>query len=102
MLTRRGLLSGVAGGIVLGSGAAAFVARSAAAFTLEPMPKPVAGAFALGCKPLAGGDHSQLIADAQAQLRQEISGGALPANAQQIVVCPICGCRFTVTVASAY
>jgi hypothetical protein len=97
MLTRRGLLSGVAFG-----GAAAFVARSAAAFTLEPMPKPVAGAFALACKQLAGGDHSQLIADAQAQLRQEISGGVLPANAQQIVVCPICGCRFTVTADSSF
>jgi hypothetical protein len=99
MLTRRRLLSGVALG-----GLAAVVGRSAAAFTIEPMPKPVAGAFALACKPLAGsgGDHNQLIADAQALLRREISGGVLPATAQQVVVCPICGCRFTVTASAAY
>src|ERR1700751_5905328 len=99
MLTRRALLSGVALG-----GVAVLAARSAAAFTVEAMPKAVAGAFALACKPRAGsgGDHNQLIADAQSLLRQEIAGGVLPANAQQIVVCPICGCRFTVTASAAY
>jgi hypothetical protein len=99
MLTRRGLLSGVALG-----GVAAIAGRSAAAFTLEPMPKPVASAFALACRPLTGpgGDHSGLISDAQALLRKEISGGVLPATARQTVVCPICGCRFTVTASAAY
>jgi hypothetical protein len=98
MLTRRRLL----GGAALGGIAAALGGRAAAAFTVEPMPKHVASAFALACKPLAGGDHGQLIADSQKILRGEIAKGALSADARQIVFCPICGCRFTVTASAAY
>jgi hypothetical protein len=100
MLTRRELLAGVA----LGGFAAGIGTRSAAAFSIEPMSKPVAAAYALACKPaLAGGsDHSELIGDAQAALKREIASGALPPDARQVVVCPICGCRFVVTADASY
>ncbi len=97
MLTRRQLLSGIAlGG--LGTG---FAAQPASAFTLEPMPKHVAAIMALACKPNSSADHAQLIGDAQLILRRDIAAGLLPADAKQIVVCPICGCSFTVTADSS-
>src|ERR1700730_11501246 len=98
MLTRRRLL----GGAALGGVAAILAGRTAAAFTVEPMPKHVASAFALACKPLPGVDPGQLITDSQKILRGEIATGALPADARQVVFCPICGCRFTVTASAAY
>jgi hypothetical protein len=93
MLTRRKLLSGIAfGGLATG-----LAQRPAAAFTVEPMPKRVADIVALACKPNSSADHAQLIGDAQLILRRDIAAGLLPANTKQIVVCPICGCSFTVT-----
>ena len=93
MLTRRKLLSGIA----VGGLAAGLAPRGAAALDLEPMPKPVADIMALACRPNSAGDHAALISDAQAIMRREIAAGQLPANARQIVTCPICGCSFTVT-----
>lgn len=93
MLTRRNLLSGIA----LNGLATGLALRSAGAFTVEPMPKKVADIMALACKPGTTGDHTQLIDDAQVILRRDIAAGLLPANTKQIVVCPICGCSFTVT-----
>ena len=100
MLTRRQLLNGATFG-----GIAAFVgARTAMAFSIEPMSKPVAAAFALACKPASAGgsDHSQLIASVRATLKGEIANGTASANAEQVVVCPICGCRFIVTADASY
>jgi hypothetical protein len=94
-LTRRQLLAGVAlGGVGAGLGA-----RAAQAFSLEPMPAPVSKAYGLACQPASAGsaDHAQLIADTQALLRGEIAQGLKPADAQQVVVCPLCGCAVTVT-----
>jgi len=94
-LTRRQLLAGVA----LGSVAVGLGSRAAQAFSLEPMPAPVSKAYGLACQPASAGgtDHVQLIADVQAMLKGEIASGLKPANAQQIVVCPLCGCAITVT-----
>jgi hypothetical protein len=70
-LTRRQLLAGVAlGGVGAGLGA-----RAAQAFSLEPMPAPVSKAYGLACQPASAGS----------------------ADAQQVVVCPLCGCAVTVT-----
>jgi hypothetical protein len=93
MLTRRDLLSGIA----LSGLATGLALRPAAAFTVEPMPKKVADIMALACKSGTSRDHALLIGDAQAILRRDIAAGLLPANTKQIVVCPICGCSFTVT-----
>jgi len=93
MLTRRKLLSGIALGGLMGG----LAARPAAAFTTEPMPKHVADIMALACKPGGNAGHAELIHDAQLILRRDIAAGLLPANTKQIVVCPICGCSFTVT-----
>ncbi len=100
MLTRRKLMTGAA----LGGVAAALGARTAGALTREPMPAGVKAAYALACKvPAAGGgDHAALIAEAQAALKREIADGAAKADSVEVVVCPICGCRFTVTADSAF
>ena len=75
-----------------------------AAVTLQPMSDPVKSAYALACKTpaAAGGDHAALIAGAQATLKQEIAAGALKSDAVEVVYCPICGCRFTVTADSSF
>ena len=101
MLTRRQILVGsVFAGMSAGLGA-----RAAAAFSIETTPRYAAAAFALACKPLAGsngsGDHGALVSSAQTTLKSEIARGVLAANAQEVVVCPICGCRFIVTANSA-
>jgi hypothetical protein len=101
MLSRRQILIGSAfGGMAAGLGT-----RVAAAFSIETPPRFAAAAFALACKPLGsplgGGDHGALVASAQATLKTEIARGVLAANAQQVVVCPICGCRFIVTADSS-
>jgi hypothetical protein len=93
MLTRRKLLSGIA----LGGLATGLAARPAAAFTTEPMPKHLADAVALACKPGNNPEHTELVEEARLILRRDIAAGLLPANTKQIVVCPICGCSFTVT-----
>jgi hypothetical protein len=95
ILTRRQLLMGAtAGGLVIALGA-----RAARAFSLEPMPAPVAKAYGLACQPATAGgtDHLQLIADVRALLKGEIASGLKPASTQEVVVCPLCGCAITVT-----
>ena len=91
MLTRRQLLSTAI------AGSAAFVAGAAAAnaFTFQPMPPDVAADYARGCGNAGG--HSQLMQTARAALQGEIASGAKPASAEEIVTCPICGCRMVVT-----
>jgi hypothetical protein len=97
MLSRRQLLIGsVFGGMAAGLGL-----RAAQAFSIETTPRFAANAFALACKPLGGSDHGALVSSAQATLKDEIARGALPASAREVVICPICGCRFIVTADSA-
>jgi hypothetical protein len=98
MLTRRRLLSGAA----LGGLAAFASARRAGAFTIEPMPAPVKKAYALACKSPSLGDHATLIAEAQSALKREIATGAAKSDAVEVVVCPICGCRFTVSADASF
>ena len=100
MLTRRQLMTGAA----VGGLAAVLGGRRAAALTLEPMPAPVQQAYAFACKSPAasGGDHAALIADAQSTLKREIASGAAKSDAVGVVVCPICGCRFTVTADASF
>ena len=108
MLTRRQLMSGIA----LGGLMAPLGLRSAAALTLEPMPKPLSDAAALRCTAnidtvsmtttvSTAADHKDLLAKMQEALRQKIAAGADPATAQEVAVCPICGCPLTVTAQSS-
>jgi len=98
MLSRRQLLIGS----VFGGMAAALGSRAASAFSIETTPRFAANAFALACKPLSGSDHGSLFASAQAMLKDEIARGVLPASAREVVICPICGCRFIVTADASY
>jgi hypothetical protein len=96
MLTRRELLNyTLAGSAALVGGAAA-----AQALTFQKMPPDVAAAYALGCGNVGG--HDRMMADARLALQGEIARGAMPAGAQQIVVCPICGCRMVVSAESSF
>ena len=97
MLSRRHLLLASIAGTIVGG----FAARTASAFSIETTPKVAAAAFALACKPLGSSDHGALVASAQAALKTEIARGVLAANAQEVVICPICGCRFIVTADSS-
>jgi hypothetical protein len=99
MLNRRQLMTGAAVG-----GATVVGARAAAAFTIEPMTAPVKSAFALACKTPAAssGDHVAMIADAQSLLKKEIARGTAKADTVEVVVCPICGCRFTVSADASF
>jgi hypothetical protein len=104
MLNRRQLMTGAAfGGAAVAIGTVAG-ARAAAAFTIEPMTTPVKSAFALACKTpaAAGGDHLAMISDAQNLLKKEIASGTAKADTVEVVVCPICGCRFTVTADASF
>jgi len=104
MFNRRQLMTGAAfGGAAAALGAFARP-KAAAAFSLEPMPDPVKAAYALACKTPAasGGDHAALIADAQTLLKKEIASGAVKADQVEVVVCPICGCRFTVSADASF
>ncbi len=100
MLSRRQLMTGAA----LGGLAVALGARRALALTTEPMSAPLRAAYALACKPLAGtgGDHAALISGTQAELRREIAAGSAAADTVEVVTCPICGCRFTVTADASF
>lgn len=109
MLTRRHLLSGIA----LGSLVAPLSLRSAFALSSEPMPKPLSDLAALRCTAkvdnvsLAGAlpgatDHSELLGKMQDLLRQKIAAGADPATAQEVAVCPLCGCPLTVTAQNSF
>ena len=91
MLSRRELLSTTL------AGSAAFVvgASAAQAFTEQPMPPAVAAEYALGCSSVA--NHGQLVQSARTSLVDKITRGLMPANAEEIVTCPICGCRMVVT-----
>ncbi|HVM85164.1 MAG TPA: hypothetical protein VMW18_14835 [Candidatus Binatia bacterium] len=90
-LNRRNLLSTAL------AGSAAFLAGATAAraFSVEPMPHDVAAAYALGCGNAGG--HGQLMQTAQTTLRHDIASGLKPPGAQEIVICPICGCRMVVS-----
>jgi hypothetical protein len=93
MLTRRELL----GTAVAGSAAFVAGASAAHAFTVQPMPPDVAAEYALGCSGMSTSGHDQLMRTARAALESEIARGAKPARAEEIVVCPLCGCRLVVT-----
>lgn len=98
MLSRRELLSTC----LAGSAALVGGATAAQAFSYETMPADVANALALH-ELACGGNvdgHNALIASARATLDGEIARGLKPASAQEIVVCPICGCRMVVSAAS--
>jgi hypothetical protein len=104
MLNRRQLMTGAAFGGAAAALGVAGLPRNAAAFTIEPMTKPVKSAFALACKTPAasGGDHVAMITEAQTLLKQEIASGTAKADTVEVVVCPICGCRFTVTADASF
>jgi hypothetical protein len=97
MLTRRKLLTTVF------TGTAAFVGGAAAAraFTTEPMPADVAAAYALRCGGNAAG-HDALMRSTRITLDSEIAHGFKPAGAQEIVICPICGCKMVVSADSSF
>jgi hypothetical protein len=109
MLTRRHLLSGIA----LGGLLAPLGFRSALAMTAESMPKPLVDMAALRCSAkidnvaLVGAapvvsDHGDLLNKMRDLLWQKIAAGADPATAQEVAVCPLCGCPLTVTAQSSF
>lgn len=109
MLTRRHLLSGIA----LGGLMAPLSLRSAFALSAEPMPKPLSDLAALRCTAKvdtvnlssalpATADHADLLSQMRDKLRQKIAAGADPATAQEVAVCPLCGCPLTVTAQSSF
>jgi len=109
MLTRRHLLSGIA----LGGLMAPLALRSATALTLEPMPKPLSDLAALRCTAKAdtvsltdglptAADHGDLLARMRDTLMQKIAAGADPKKAQEVAVCPLCGCPLTVTAQASF
>jgi hypothetical protein len=90
MLTRRDVLNGsIASSVALVTGAAA-----AQAFSIEPMPFDVRTAYALRC---SNAGHDQLIEAARTALAAEIARGQKPVGFEEIVVCPICGCKMVVS-----
>jgi len=93
MLTRRQLLNTA----IAGSAAFAGGASAAQAFTEQPMPPAVAAEYLAGCAATNVAGHSDLISKARAFLKGEIATGAKSAGAEEIVTCPICGCRLVVT-----
>jgi hypothetical protein len=96
-MTRRQLLStAIAGSAAFMAGAAAVRIPGAQAFTEQPMPPAVAAEYLAGCSANPSG-HSDLVAKARAFLQGEIANGVKPAGAEEIVTCPICGCRMVVT-----
>jgi len=92
MLTRRRLLNTVL------TGSAAFIggAGAARAFSTEPMPADVAAMYAAHCGGNVAG-HESLMRSARTALDGEIAQGLKPAGAQEIVTCPICGCKMVVS-----
>jgi hypothetical protein len=92
MLTRRQLL----GTAIAGSAAFVAGASAAQALTEQTMPPAVAAEYALGCGGGNPAGHDQLMQTARAALRGQIASGAKPAGAEEIVVCPLCGCRMVV------
>ncbi|HVO04799.1 MAG TPA: hypothetical protein VMT54_21575 [Candidatus Cybelea sp.] len=70
-------------------------AAAARAFSFQAMPADVAASYALRCGNVGG--HDQLMQQARVTLDGEIAKGLKPAGAQEIVICPICGCRMVVS-----
>jgi len=93
MLTRRELLSTA----IVGSAAFVAGASAAQAFTEQPMPPAVEAEYLAGCTATNVSGHDALIQKARTLLRGEITSGLKPAGAEEIVTCPICGCRMVVT-----
>jgi hypothetical protein len=93
MMTRRQLL----GTAIAGSAAFMGGASAAQALTEQPMPPAVAADYLAGCTATNVAGHSDLISKTLAVLKGEIASGAKPAGAEEIVTCPICGCRLVVT-----
>ena len=93
MMTRRQLL----GTAIAGSAAFMGGASAAQALTEQPMPPAVAADYLSGCTATNVAGHSDLISKTLAILKGEIASGAKPAGAQEIVTCPICGCRLVVS-----
>jgi hypothetical protein len=91
MLTRRDLI----GTAITGSAAVVTGASVAQAFSAQPMPPDVAASYALGCA-VSSGAHDPLLQAARALLRGEIAQGLKPAGSEEIVSCPLCGCRMVV------
>ena len=50
----------------------------------------------------ATADHSALLSQMRDLLAQKIAAGANPATAQEVAVCPLCGCPLTVTAQSSF
>ncbi len=61
------------------------------------MPPAVAADYLAGCGGANVAGHDQLMQTARALLKGEIAQGIKLATAQEIVTCPICGCRMVVT-----
>ena len=93
MMTRRQLL----GTAIAGSAAFMAGASAAQAFTVQPMPPAVEAEYLAGCAATNSTGHSDLITQARALLQGEIASGVKPADAEEVVTCPICGCRLVVT-----
>jgi hypothetical protein len=93
MMTRRQLL----GTAIAGSAAFTVGASAAQAFTVQPMPPAVEAEYLAGCAASNPTGHNDLISQARALLKGEIASGVKPAGAEEVVTCPICGCRLVVT-----
>jgi hypothetical protein len=92
MLTRRQLLhTTLAGSAAVLSGASA-----PQAFTEQPMPPAVAAEYLAGCGGNYGG-HDQLMQNARVLLKGEIANHTQATGAEEIVICPVCGCGIVVT-----
>jgi hypothetical protein len=96
MQTRRNILLGAGAAISsLGLGAVRAVALSE-----EPMAAEDLKALSLSCGNPAS--PAQLISDARGRLDDAIKSGAKPANAVDMVVCPLCHCAFQVSPGSGF
>jgi hypothetical protein len=93
MLTRRQLL----GTAIAGSAAFVAGASAAQAFTEQTMPPAVEADYLAGCSATGSAGHDGLVQKARALLKGEIADGTKPAGSEEIVTCPICGCRMVVT-----
>lgn len=85
--------------ILLGAGAMISVAglgiARAWALSSEPLPPADLEALSLACN--TPSSHTQLLADARLMLDDAIKRGVKPADATEMVVCPLCHCAFKVS-----
>lgn len=77
-----------AGGALLGAVGVAFAARRAGAITLVEADAEIQAAFHQACGPVSY--HQQLLDDLQRKL---LSEGKLERAPEQVIGCPVCGCR---------